>query len=98
MRVFLLGVALATACAHSSGRETSDGPGSSGGGSDAAVSSDASPDAMKKGFGDPCTDSMQCASDICILVGTGGVCTELCGQCPDGWGCFGVLGATDPDQ
>jgi hypothetical protein len=54
---------------------------------------DAPPDAPLKGFGESCTDSMQCASDICILVSTGGVCSQLCGTCPDGWGCLGVVGA-----
>jgi hypothetical protein len=67
-------------------------------GEDAPVVVDAIPDAMLKGFGEPCTDSHQCQSDICILVGTGGVCSMECGDCPPGWGCFGVLGAIDPDQ
>ncbi|NVB84315.1 MAG: hypothetical protein HOV81_38415, partial [Kofleriaceae bacterium] len=55
-------------------------------------------DAPNKGFGEPCTDSQQCASSICLLVPTGGVCTMTCPTCPDGWGCFGVLGAIEPDQ
>ena len=55
-------------------------------------------DAPNKGFGEPCTDGDQCASDICILVSTGGICSDLCGDCPDGYGCFGVLGAIDPNQ
>jgi hypothetical protein len=65
---------------------------------DAAIVPDAPPDAMLHPFGDPCTDGNQCESDICILVGTGGVCSQLCGECPPGFGCFGVLGAIDPDQ
>jgi hypothetical protein len=66
---------------------------------DAPTVVDAGPDAPpKKGFGDPCTDSMQCQSDICILVSTGGVCSQECGTCPSGYGCFGVLGAIDPGQ
>jgi len=59
----------------------------------AVVIVDAPPDAPLKGFGEACTDSMQCQSDICILVGIGGVCSQLCGTCPDGWGCLGVVGA-----
>lgn len=63
-----------------------------------AVSIDAPPDAMLKGFGEPCTDTAQCDSHLCIAAGSGGVCSKLCGMCPDGWGCFGVLGALDPGQ
>ncbi len=51
-----------------------------------------------KGFGETCTDASQCDSTICILTSVGGVCSQLCGQCPDGWGCFGVLGAITPDE
>ncbi|HEX4420786.1 MAG TPA: hypothetical protein VH165_22880 [Kofleriaceae bacterium] len=63
---------------------------------DAAIPVDAPPDAALLGFGQPCTDASQCTSDICILAGTSGVCTDTCGTCPDGWGCFGVLGAIEP--
>ena len=63
-----------------------------------AVVVDAPPDAMLKGFGEPCTDTDQCDSHLCIAAGSGGVCSKLCGACPDGWGCFGVLGAVDPGQ
>jgi hypothetical protein len=60
---------------------------------------DAAPDgAPLRGFGAACTDGDQCASDVCILAGIGGICSQLCGECPDGYGCFGVLGAIDPDQ
>ena len=53
---------------------------------------------MNRHFGDPCTDGDQCESHICILVGSSGVCSQLCGECPAGYGCFGVLGVIDPDQ
>src|SRR4051794_25495856 len=67
-------------------------------GVDATVA-DAPPDAMLRRFGDPCTNAAQCDSDVCLLVGTGGVCTRVCdGTCPDGYGCFGVIGAIDPGQ
>lgn len=59
---------------------------------------DAPPDAPKKMFGDPCSDNLQCTSGLCIAVSTGGVCSSLCGTCPDGWGCLGVTGAIDPGQ
>ncbi|MBC8067557.1 MAG: hypothetical protein IAG13_04415, partial [Deltaproteobacteria bacterium] len=59
---------------------------------------DSPTDARLRGFGEACTDGNQCASDICILAGTGGICTQLCGECPEGYGCFGVLGAIDPDS
>ncbi len=54
------------------------------------TSIDAAPDALKLGFGLPCTDNSQCQSDLCLVVPTGGVCTEECGTCPTGWGCFSV--------
>ncbi len=44
------------------------------------------------GFGEPCTDRDQCDSNLCILVGTSGQCTMLCGDCPDGYSCLGVVG------
>jgi len=54
---------------------------------------------MLRHFGDPCTTGAQCDSAVCLLVGTGGVCTRVCdGTCPDGYGCFGVIGAIDPGQ
>lgn len=46
----------------------------------------------RHGFGEPCTDNGQCDSNLCILVGTSGQCTQLCGDCPDGYGCLGVEG------
>ena len=63
-----------------------------------AVVIDSPPDAPQLGFGQPCTDSSQCASDICLLVSTGGTCTQTCGTCPTGYGCFGVIGGVDPGQ
>jgi hypothetical protein len=60
---------------------------------DAAPGDDAAPDGPPgRGFGEPCTDRSQCESNLCILVGTSGSCTKLCGDCPSGWGCIGVLG------
>ena len=60
---------------------------------------DAGPDGPPlKGFGEPCTDSNQCDSNICILVGTSGQCTQLCGTCPDGYGCLGVEGVVIDGQ
>ena len=55
-----------------------------------STSIDAAPDALKLGFGLPCSDNSQCQSDICLVVPTVGVCTEECGTCPTGWGCFSV--------
>jgi hypothetical protein len=46
----------------------------------------------KAGFGENCNDSDDCESSLCILVGTHGQCTQLCGSCPDGYGCLGVTG------
>ena len=105
-RVLVVGLVFAAACASSSrinecdpntstctdaGLLTPDAPNS--------VTVDAPTDAPKKGFGDPCTDSNQCESNICVLVATGGVCSALCNNdCPAGWGCFGVTGVIDPDQ
>ena len=51
-----------------------------------------------RGFGEVCTDRDQCASNLCILVGTSGQCTMTCGVCPDGYGCLGVLGIDIKDQ
>ena len=55
-------------------------------------------DGPKSGFGEACTDSMMCDSGICILVGTSGQCSKLCGQCPDGYGCLGVSGVVIEGQ
>ncbi|MBV8755650.1 MAG: hypothetical protein JO257_00150, partial [Deltaproteobacteria bacterium] len=97
MRILLV-VSLLAACASSRRAGEIDAQGG-GGGSDAAVIQDSGPpDAPLKGFGDPCTDSHECQSGICILTSTGGVCSMQCGQCPAGYGCFGVLGAIDPNQ
>lgn len=65
---------------------------------DAPIPTDTMIDADLADFGDPCSDSNQCDSHLCIAAGSGGVCSKLCGDCPDGWGCFGVLGAIDPGQ
>ncbi|MBP9206396.1 MAG: hypothetical protein KBG28_20655 [Kofleriaceae bacterium] len=59
------------------------------------AAADAGIDAVPlKGFGEPCLDRDECASNLCILVGTGGRCTDRCDgvMCPDEYGCFGVLG------
>lgn len=86
-----------TACASST-RAGDEVDAATGEPQDAAVVVDTGPDAMLKGFGDPCTDTEQCTSHLCIASGSGGVCSQLCGTCPNGWGCFGVLGAIDPGQ
>ncbi len=51
----------------------------------------------KKGFGEACNDKSECASQICLFAGIGGVCSKLCGAgtCPDGYGCLGVSGAIE---
>lgn len=56
--------------------------------------------APKAGFGEPCSDKSDCESNICIFVGIGGICTDLCvsGSCPDEYGCFGVFGAIEPGE
>ncbi|HET9990262.1 MAG TPA: hypothetical protein VFQ65_17145, partial [Kofleriaceae bacterium] len=106
-RVLWGGLVFAAACASSRpgnqcdpASTTCTADASTGIGSDAAPTIDASPDAPKKGFGEPCTDGSQCQSTICILVATGGVCTELCtNDCPSAdWGCLGVTGVVDPGQ
>jgi hypothetical protein len=53
-----------------------------------------------KGFGEPCGNNSECASDLCVLAGIGGICSKLCNNdpCPEGYGCYGVLGAVDPGQ
>lgn len=52
------------------------------------------------GFGEACNDRNQCASEICIFSGIGGVCTDFCinVDCPEGFGCFGVLGINEPGE
>ncbi len=65
---------------------------------DAGPVPDAPPDAAKRGFGESCTDKGQCESDICILVGTSGICTMTCGECPDGYGCVAVVGAIEQGE
>jgi len=52
-----------------------------------------------KGFGEPCTDKKQCASNACLAVGTTGQCTRVCPpDCPDGYGCLDVIGAVIEGQ
>jgi hypothetical protein len=62
---------------------------------DAAVPADAAP---RLPFGEACTSPNQCDSDICVFSGVGGVCSQLCNppDCPDGFGCYAVLGGVDP--
>src|SRR5690349_10109382 len=96
----LLGGALVVACASSTTGSGTDGPP----GDDDAPSTDgpdpidAPTDAPLRGFGEPCLDKGQCQSNICIFVGTGGRCTDLCsaGTCPADWGCFGVVDIIEP--
>ena len=49
---------------------------------------------------DPFSVGRLCQPTICILVGSGGVCSELCtNDCPAAdWGCLGVTGIVDPGQ
>jgi len=97
--VVLLAACSLAACASSSSAGQVDAGGDDQ--PDAAPDApaiDAPPDAKLNGFGEPCTDTNQCESHLCIAAATGGVCSQLCGACPDGWGCFGVLGAIDPGQ
>ncbi len=103
-RVLVGGLVFAAACATSSPNNQCD-PSTSSCTLDASTTGsdaptiDAPADAPLAGFGDPCTDINQCQSHICILVATGGVCSEQCASdCPAGWGCFGVTGAVDPGQ
>ena len=62
-----------------------------------ADTTDAGP---RLGLGERCSDRDQCASRLCILLATGGICTKTCisdsTECPDGFGCVGVLGGIDP--
>jgi hypothetical protein len=62
---------------------------------DAAILPDGAPGA---GFGEACTNRDECDSNICVFSGVGGVCSMLCNppDCPDGYGCFSVLGGVDP--
>jgi hypothetical protein len=84
---------IAAGCASSSSRATCDPQTGSNCEVDAGLPGEASVDgAPKRGFGEECTDRDQCESDLCVHVGTSGVCTMTCGECPDGWGCLGVTG------
>ena len=97
MRLYLLGAVVALgACASSKGGTECDPTVEvCGDPVDAAVAPDAMP---LKGFGEPCTDRSECESNICILVGTGGICTDLCNgdDCPDEFGCLGVQDSVEP--
>ncbi len=68
-----------------------------GGTNDAGPIADAGP---MLGFGEVCNDRNQCASEICIFSGISGVCTDYCinVDCPEGFGCFGVLGINEPGE
>ncbi|HUQ05517.1 MAG TPA: hypothetical protein VM261_23605, partial [Kofleriaceae bacterium] len=97
----LLGGALLFACASSkpgTGDDDGDGDAAVDVDADSMPPIDAPTDAMLKGFGEPCLDKAECASNICIFVGTGGRCTDLCsgGSCPSDWGCFGVVDIIEP--
>lgn len=46
-------------------------------------------------FGEPCSDPLQCADNICVLAGVSGFCSKQCAdktECPSGFDCFAVLG------
>ena len=61
------------------------------------------PDAGQKGFGTPCTDSVECSSRICLKSCAGYSCSKKCtpgltNACPAGYGCIGVNGAVEPGK
>ena len=86
----ILGIAILIAVA-SLGCASGNKAGNEDGGTDIdGPPSDGAIDGPTSGFGEACTDSMMCESGICILVGTSGQCSKLCGQCPDGYGCLTV--------
>jgi hypothetical protein len=76
------------ACAQGSGGLPDGGPASGG-------------DAGATGAtGDRCDENADCASETCLDLSGGAVCTEGCaadGECPDGWSCVGVVGVDQPD-
>ena len=41
------------------------------------------------GFGEGCAAARDCATNLCVAIGAGGLCTSLCQQvpCPSGWSC-----------
>ena len=51
-------------------------------------------------FGEPCSDQLQCADQICVLAGVSGFCSKQCASksdCPGGFDCYAVLGGgVDP--
>ncbi|HEU0033874.1 MAG TPA: collagen-like protein [Kofleriaceae bacterium] len=99
----VLALAVVSACASSRGQQQECDPATETC-VDAPVAvdgpiADAPPDGPpKRGFGEPCTDRAQCDSNLCIVIGTSGSCTKLCGDCPEGWGCLGVLGVDADGQ
>src|SRR5437764_567684 len=92
----------ATGGSSGGGAGGSSGSGASGGSGgssvDAPVGDGGSDAGMLHDFGEPCNDRSECRSNICIFSGLGGVCSTLCPTigCPQGFGCYGVLGAIDP--
>lgn len=93
----VVGLMLVSACASSRPEGTCDPTretcADAGTQPDAGPLADAPPDGPPlAGFGEPCSDNAQCESQLCILVGTTGQCTKLCGECPEGYGCLGVEG------
>ncbi len=49
-------------------------------------------DAEPGKLGWPCASENDCDSDWCINSKDGKVCTEFCGECPQGWSCVEVPG------
>jgi hypothetical protein len=48
------------------------------------------PDCGNSSFGDTCTTNQNCASDLCVVDGSGHVCSQMCdasGGCPAGFTC-----------
>ncbi|MBA3398282.1 MAG: hypothetical protein H0T89_36990, partial [Deltaproteobacteria bacterium] len=93
MRTLACFVVVLAACASSSKPGQQCDPTTTNCAADAGPEADAPPDGPPlKGFGEACSDGKQCESNLCILVGTSGQCTQLCGDCPDGYGCLAVEG------
>ena len=49
-------------------------------------------DTRRRGaFGEPCRENRECESGYCIdAIEAGRICTQLCGECPEGYECNGV--------
>src|SRR5690242_11363158 len=103
---FIVGCASASAPTPiTTGGSTPDGGvGGGGGGVDMSVALDQAmpmtppPDMAgpNLGFGDTCGNDKDCASNICVFTGVGGVCTRLCNNdCPPGYGCYAVVDDID---